>query len=138
MKHFFKDDLVGSSNGFDFYLYPLPRKGGDEHTPPHLHAYYGNYKGKFCICNSKKGRTGEMYEGNMKPQDQVYVKEWIIKNKSKLNRRWRSQNLTRIDSVNIHDMNEIQCTINELRRIEKIAKHLKALLIIRKMELAVS
>ena len=78
-----------------------------------------------------------MYEGNMKSQDQVYVKEWILKNISKLNRRWRSQNLTRVDSACIRDTDEIQCAIDELRRIEKIANHLKALLIIRKMELAV-
>ena len=140
MKKFFIDDQIGESNGIKFWMYPLKRKDrdGNEHKPPHLHATHDRRYGKFCICNSYKGRIGDMYEGNLKPQDQIYVKEWIIKNKSKLNRRWRSQNLTRIDSACICDQYEIQFVIDELRRIEKKVNRLKALLFLRKIVLAVS
>ncbi len=138
MYYHFLDDLVGESNGYQFDLYPLKRKGGKEHTPPHLHARHDGHYGKFCICNSYKGNIGYMYEGNMSQKEQEFVKTWIIKYKSKLNRRWRSQNLTRVDSICIRDMDEIQSAIDELQQIEKIVKRLKAIMILRKMQLSVS
>ena len=79
-----------------------------------------------------------MYEGNMSQKEQEFVKTWIIKYKSKLNRRWRSQNLTCVDSICIRDMDEIQSAIDELQQIEKIVKRLKAIMILRKMQLSVS
>ena len=74
----------------------------------------------------------------MSQKEQEFVKTWIIKYKSKLNRRWRSQNLTRVDSICIRDMDEIQSAIDELQQIEKIVKRLKAIMILRKMQLSVS
>lgn len=75
MKDLFRDVEVGYSNGYRFELYYGRRKNGDEHTPPHLHAYYSGRMGKFCICNSYKGRIGDMFEGTLKPNEQAFVKK---------------------------------------------------------------
>ena len=138
MKLFCKDVLVGSSNGYKFELYYGPRKNGDEHTPPHLHAYYNNRYGKFCICNSYKGGIGDMFEGTMKPKEQAFVKEWIIRYKSKLNRRWRSQNFTRVDSSPASEIKNAQRLIDAIEDIESRLKKLRTKLLLRKMELYAS
>ncbi|MBQ8035806.1 MAG: DUF4160 domain-containing protein [Proteobacteria bacterium] len=115
MKFFCKDVEIGYLNGYSFHLHYGPRKNGDEHTPPHLHAYYNGRKGKFCICNSYKGKIGDMFDGTMKPQEQAFVKTWILQNKSKLNRRWRSQNFTRLDSTFNSNLNDIQKLVNAIK-----------------------
>ena len=131
------DVEVGYSNGYRFELYYRPsndpNKNGDEHTPPHLHAYYNGRKGKFCICNSYKGRIGDMYDGTMKPQEQAFVKKWIIQHKSQLNRRWRSQNFTHIDTA-LTAVDDLQRLNNAIHNIEYILRKLRIKLILRKME----
>ena len=140
----FKDALVGESNGYKFWLYPLPRKGGDEHTPPHLHAEYGGRKGKFFICNSKKGQIGDMYDECMTPKEQKFVKAWILEYKSKLNRRWRSQNLTHVESTHIRDTDAIRNITYALRQMIEILKRTKTILkrsrtmsVLRKIKMAI-
>ena len=130
-KKLHKDVLVGESNGYKFELYPTKRKNGPEHNPPHLHAFHQGREGKFCICNSYKGKVGDMYDGVMTAKEQAFVKAWIIHYKSKLNRRWRSQNLTRVDSSFTRDNNIIQSMIAELSQLERKLKSLK--LVLRKL-----
>ena len=115
MKKFHKDVEIGHSNGYSFHLYYGPRKNGDEHTPPHLHAYYNGRNGKFCICNSYKGKTGDMFDGTLKPQEQAFVTPWILQHKSKLNRIWRSQNFSRVDSAFASNLNDIQQMVNAIK-----------------------
>lgn len=134
MKVYCKDVEVGNSNGFSFHLYYGPRKNGDEHTPPHLHAYYNGHYGKFCICNSYKGKIGDMFDGTMKPQEQAIVKTWILQHKSKLNRRWRSQNFTRVDSAFASKLNDIQKLMKAIKTTKAKLRHLYLLLSIKKRE----
>jgi hypothetical protein len=69
-----------------------------------------------------------MYDGCMTPKEQKFVKTWIIKYKSKLNRRWRSQNLTPVKSTRIHDTDVIQSIMYELQQMIEILKRTKAML----------
>ena len=74
-----------------------------------------------------------MYDETMKPQEQAFVKRWIIQHKSQLNRRWRSQNFTHIDTA-LTAVDDLQCLNNAIQNIEYILKKLRVKLILRKME----
>jgi hypothetical protein len=105
----FKEELVGQANGYRFWIFPFKRKEGEEHTPPHLHVEHHGRKGRFYICNSYKGHTGDMFDGNITQNEQKFVKSWILEYKSKLNRKWRQiQKLYHANLALIHDTDVIQ------------------------------
>ena len=85
-----------------------------------------------------RGGIGDMFEGTMKPKEQAFVKEWIIRYKSKLNRRWRSQNFTRVDSSPASEIKNAQRLIDAIEDIESRLKKLRTKLLLRKMELYAS
>ena len=61
-----------------------------EHEPSHIHAVYGDYLGEFNI------QTAEMIVGDFPRKAQELVKEWILQNKSELQKMWDSQTLKKL------------------------------------------
>ena len=56
-----------------------------EHTPPHIHAIYGEDMAAICI------QTGEVLEGHLPPKALAMVQEWISIHKSDLLQMWETQ-----------------------------------------------
>lgn len=56
----------------------------DEHNPPHIHAFYGNYKATFSI------RTGQMIEGRFPPKKSALVTAWVVIHENELMNNWKA------------------------------------------------
>ena len=56
-----------------------------EHTPPHIHAIYGEDMAAIYI------QTGEVLEGHLPPKALAMVQEWISIHKSDLLQMWETQ-----------------------------------------------
>lgn len=61
-----------------------------EHEPSHLHALYGEHVGIFDLA------TMEMTEGDLPRKAQELVKEWMVKNQSRLLSMWMTQRLEKL------------------------------------------
>lgn len=61
-----------------------------EHEPSHLHALYGEHVGIFDLA------TMEMTEGDLPRKAQELVKEWMVKNQSRLLNMWMTQRLEKL------------------------------------------
>ena len=61
-----------------------------EHSPPHIHAVYGEYNGLFAID------TMEMIEGDLSNRIQKLVKEWGDPFKDDLMQMWDSKTLKKL------------------------------------------
>ena len=66
--------------GIVIYFYQLEK----EHNPPHIHASYGEYEASFTI------NDGELYKGNFPRKGKNMVKEFILQNKSELQKMWET------------------------------------------------
>ena len=56
----------------------------DDHAPPHLHAYYQNFKATFSI------RTGQMIDGKFPPKQSAFVTAWTLLHEKELMDNWKS------------------------------------------------
>jgi hypothetical protein len=69
----------------------------NDHSPPHFHARYGDYKALIAI------QTGEVLAGQLPPRVIGLVQEWRELHRSELSEDWRlAQNrkpLNRIDPL---------------------------------------
>ena len=63
-----------------------------EHNPPHIHAVYGEYMRMFLLS------TAEMFEGDIPLKEQALIKNFIEKNREKLQRMWDTQEFEVIPS----------------------------------------
>jgi hypothetical protein len=57
--------------------------GGREHTPPHFHAYYGEYRATFKI------ETCSIIEGNIPSRQRRLVEAWAEIHRDELMANWR-------------------------------------------------
>jgi hypothetical protein len=53
-----------------------------DHSPPHFHAKYGEFRGLINI------ESGELIEGNLPNRALRLLKEWIELHKQELKRNW--------------------------------------------------
>jgi len=69
----------------------------DDHDPPHIHAYYQNFKATFNI------RTGQMIDGKFPPKQAAYVTAWTLIHEKELMANWKSlisgKNATKVDPL---------------------------------------
>jgi hypothetical protein len=56
--------------------------GQREHNPPHIHAFYQDYKASFSI------QTAQILEGNMSKDQTQMIQVWIILHKDELMADW--------------------------------------------------
>ena len=56
-----------------------------EHSPPHIHAIYGECIGMFSLEN------GNMFEGDVPIKEQRLIRVFIEQNKKQLIEMWESQ-----------------------------------------------
>ena len=56
----------------------------DDHTPPHFHVYYQNFKATFSI------HTGQMIDGNFPPKQSVFVTAWTLLHEKELMANWKA------------------------------------------------
>jgi len=61
-----------------------------EHSPPHIHAIYGDYIGALDI------RTGEVMEGDLPAKATKMIQEWIGLNRNELMAIWNSQQFRKL------------------------------------------
>lgn len=62
----------------------------NEHIPPHIHAFYGEYVSAININNL------EEIEGNLPPKALKIVREWVKINKEELLQIWNTQEFKKI------------------------------------------
>ena len=71
-------------------LMHLTRK---EHSPPHVHAYYGDYDAAFLIS------SGELMEGSFPKKGQNLVKEFILKYRDELMNMWETEQYFKLPPI---------------------------------------
>jgi hypothetical protein len=54
-----------------------------EHNPPHIHAYYQNFRATFFI------ETGDIQNGEMPSRQQRMIQAWIEIHKEELQANWQ-------------------------------------------------
>ena len=55
-----------------------------EHEPPHVHAEYGEHEATFTL------NDGELHNGSFPGKGKSMVKEFILQNKSELQKMWET------------------------------------------------
>ncbi len=58
------------------------RMFGDEHNPPHFHAYYGNYTAAIDI------RTGHVMYGKLPKKQEALITAWALIHQKELLKNW--------------------------------------------------
>lgn len=66
---------------------------GKEHNPPHIHAFYNDYKASFLIS------TGELHDGRFPPKAKQLVKEFILQNQTDLFEMWNTQTFKKLQPL---------------------------------------
>ncbi len=64
--------------------------GQREHNPPHLHAIYGEYEGRFDF------RSMNMFEGDLPGRAVKLVQEWMALHQADLLAMWNSKNIYKL------------------------------------------
>ena len=62
----------------------------NEHEPSHVYSVYGDYMGEFNI------QTAEMIVGDFPKRAQNLVSEWILQNRTELQKMWDSQRIEKL------------------------------------------
>lgn len=61
-----------------------------EHSPPHIHALYGEYMSAINIM------TGDVLEGDLPNKALALVQEWLALNRDELMTIWQTQNFKKL------------------------------------------
>lgn len=81
--------IISKFYGIEIKMYFIQ----NEHNPPHIHAFYGEY---VSIININ---TLEEIEGNLPSKALKIVREWIEINKSEILEIWKTQKFKKIKPI---------------------------------------
>jgi len=61
-----------------------------EHSPPHIHAIYGDYVGSIDI------KTGEVLDGDLPKKAVGLIREWLDSNRNDVLKIWETQKFKKL------------------------------------------